>query len=80
LTGPREGDGMECEIEFFPALADGLKYGFELGFLAHVAGQEDRRLKLARQRLHIALCLVVGIGYGELGAERTECLRASIGD
>lgn len=48
LTGPREGDGMECEIEFSPALADGLKYGFELGSFAHVARQEDRRLKLAR--------------------------------
>ena len=71
----RKGDGMECEIELSPALADGLKYGFELDFLAHVAGQEDRRLKLLRQRLHIALRLVVGIGNGELGTEHTECLR-----
>jgi len=53
----RKGDGMECEIELSPALADGLKHGFELDSLAHVAGQEDRRHKLVRQRLHIALRL-----------------------
>ena len=53
----RKGDGMECEIELSPALADGLKYGFELASLAHVARKENRRLKLAPEACRSGLSI-----------------------
>jgi len=76
----REGDGVERKIDLAPALTHGLEDRLQLAGHLHVAGQEDRRLELARQRLDIGLCLVVEIGDGELRPHGSERLRASPGD
>ncbi len=57
----------------------GLKHGVKLTWRLHVTGQEDRRLQLSRERLDVGLRLLVTVGNGEISAESTERLCASIG-
>ena len=73
LAGP--GNGVEQEIEPAPFLPDCREKRLELARRANVAGEEDFRIDLARERLDIGFGLVVEVGHGKLGTSAPEVLR-----
>ena len=65
---------MEQEVQPAPPVLDGVEDDIELTGCRDIAGEEERRLDLSRERLDVGLGLVVEIGDAELGADATEVL------
>ena len=76
----RERDRVDEKIELSPFLANSIKYRLRLPGNADIQRHEDRRFELARERLHMFLCLFIEIGDGEVGSQGAERLGAAPGD
>src|SRR5215471_10294351 len=70
-----QGERLQQEVQPAPTVLDGYEDGLELASAHDIAGKDDRRLDLPRQRLDIGPGFIVAVGDGEVCARAAEVLR-----